>query len=220
MQLREICQLIEGTEDAAFVVDATGAIVAWNDAATHLFGLTASQALGQPCHEIIQGMDECREVCSLTCPVRQAIQSKHALRNFDMLVPTALGEKWCNVSVIIVPVTNGAPPHSIHILREIDTRKRLESLLHDFVLTRAGVPAEAVKAMLSAQPSVARQTPLSQRELEVLRLLAKGLKSAAIAKQLQLKPATVNNHIQHILQKLDAHSRLEAIRRAEKAGLI
>jgi DNA-binding CsgD family transcriptional regulator len=41
-----------------------------------------------------------------------------------------------------------------------------------------------------------------------------------IAKQLQISPTTVNNHIQHILKKLNAHTRLEALRRAERAGLI
>jgi DNA-binding NarL/FixJ family response regulator len=41
-----------------------------------------------------------------------------------------------------------------------------------------------------------------------------------VADQLHLSRTTINNHVQHILRKLDAHSRLEAIRRAEHARLI
>ncbi len=61
---------------------------------------------------------------------------------------------------------------------------------------------------------------LTDREREVLRLLAKGVTTAAIAERLGISRTTVNNHVQHILYKLNAHSRLEAIRRAEHAGLI
>jgi DNA-binding NarL/FixJ family response regulator len=61
---------------------------------------------------------------------------------------------------------------------------------------------------------------LTNRELEVLRLLAKGATTGAIANQLHISRTTVNNHIQRLLHKLNAHSRLEAIRRAERAGLI
>jgi DNA-binding NarL/FixJ family response regulator len=50
--------------------------------------------------------------------------------------------------------------------------------------------------------------------------LAKGVTTAAIAERLGISRTTVNNHVQHILHKLNAHSRLEAIRRAEHAGLI
>jgi DNA-binding CsgD family transcriptional regulator len=55
---------------------------------------------------------------------------------------------------------------------------------------------------------------------EILRLLARGATTTTIAQQLHVSRTTVNNHVQHILRKLDAHSRLEAIRRAEHAGLL
>jgi LuxR family maltose regulon positive regulatory protein len=45
----------------------------------------------------------------------------------------------------------------------------------------------------------------------VLQLLTEGLDGAAIAQRLFLSPATVRNHIQHILDKLGVHSRVEAV---------
>jgi DNA-binding NarL/FixJ family response regulator len=60
---------------------------------------------------------------------------------------------------------------------------------------------------------------LSARELEVLGLLADGLTQAEIAVGLVLSPRTVATHIQHILSKLDVHSRAHAVALALRNGL-
>lgn len=52
---------------------------------------------------------------------------------------------------------------------------------------------------------------LTERELEVLRLVAKGLNNRDIAKQLFISENTVKNHIRNILEKLQLHSRMEAV---------
>jgi DNA-binding NarL/FixJ family response regulator len=61
---------------------------------------------------------------------------------------------------------------------------------------------------------------LTVRELEVLKLLATGLSQAEIAGRLVLSPKTVGTHIQHILGKLDIHSRTQAVALAHQRGLI
>lgn len=60
---------------------------------------------------------------------------------------------------------------------------------------------------------------LTVRELEVLRLLARGQTQAQIAEQLFISPKTVGSHIQKILTKLDVHSRAHAVALAHKHGL-
>jgi LuxR family maltose regulon positive regulatory protein len=62
--------------------------------------------------------------------------------------------------------------------------------------------------------------PLSDRELEVLRLLASNLSAPEIAEELVIAVSTVRSHIKHIYGKLDAHSRYEAIEQARKLDLI
>lgn len=220
MTLREIGQIVSGTADAAFAVDATGSIVAWNDAAAKLFDRSASKVIGQSCHEVIQGRDEGGKVCCENCIVRQAVQRKRLLKNFDFLVPTGQGERWCNTIVVIAGAQNYKTPYAIHFLRQIDTRKRLELLVQDFVIDRTDLPPEQARKILNHKPSVACQTNLSHRELEILCLLSRGMKTKALASKLNLSAATVNNHIQHILQKTNTHNRLEAVRWAEGAGLI
>jgi len=61
---------------------------------------------------------------------------------------------------------------------------------------------------------------LTPRELEVLRLLAEGVPAVDIATELVIAPKTVSNHVQHILSKLDVHTRAEAVARAFELGVV
>ena len=63
-------------------------------------------------------------------------------------------------------------------------------------------------------------SPLTEREQEVLALLAEGLDQAKIARRLVLSPKTVGTHIEHILAKLGAHSRAEAVALAYRLQLV
>jgi DNA-binding NarL/FixJ family response regulator len=60
---------------------------------------------------------------------------------------------------------------------------------------------------------------LTPREREILSLLAQGEAQGAIAARLVISPSTVATHIQHILVKLDVHSRAEAVAVAHREGL-
>jgi len=61
---------------------------------------------------------------------------------------------------------------------------------------------------------------LTGREREILELIAEGLTNGAIAKRLYISVNTVRNHVQSVLAKLDAHSKLEALSVAIREGLI
>jgi PAS domain S-box-containing protein len=220
LRTEDITKMVASTSDAAFAVDGEGLIVAWNQAAETLFALSVGEAIGRQCGDIVQGADECGLVCSEQCTVRQAIAKRHPIRNFDLLMSTANGKRWCNASVLVAENGSATNPFAVHIIRPIDLRKRLEILLRDFVVSSTNVPLEEAVALISSTRAAAREAELTDRELEILRLLGKCDTTASIAGQLHISRTTVNNHVQHILRKLDAHTRLEAIRRAEHAGLI
>jgi HD-GYP domain-containing protein (c-di-GMP phosphodiesterase class II) len=91
---------------------------------------------------------------------------------------------------------------------------------------RAGkLDAEGVAAVLAAagHPVGRRQTwpaGLTTREVDVLRLVARGLSSKQIATQLVITPKTARNHIEHIYTKIDASSRVAASLFATEHGLL
>jgi LuxR family maltose regulon positive regulatory protein len=62
--------------------------------------------------------------------------------------------------------------------------------------------------------------PLSERELQVLALVARGASNREIAEQLVITVGTVKSHLNHILRKLDAQNRTEAAARARALGLL
>ena len=61
---------------------------------------------------------------------------------------------------------------------------------------------------------------LTERELEVLRFVAKGLNNREIAKHLFISENTVKNHVRNILEKLQLHSRMEAVMYAVREKLL
>ncbi|MFB9611892.1 response regulator [Kutzneria kofuensis] len=73
---------------------------------------------------------------------------------------------------------------------------------------------------MAAQPAGAEPTPeLTDRETEVLRLVAKGMTSRQIATRLGISHRTVENHVQSTLRKLQLHNRVELARYAIEHGL-
>jgi PAS domain S-box-containing protein len=220
MRLKEIRALVESTGDPAFAVDGLGLIVAWNSAAEALFGVTAEQTMGKPCGRIVQGADECGLVCSDACTVLPAARKRRPISNYDLQIETRQGRKWCNVSILIAQEAESTSPYCIHIVRPTDVPKRLELLMRDFIVTETGLSPESARRLGSLRHIPTGEAELTKRQGEILRLLVKGTTTVSIAAELHISRTTVNNHVQQILHKLNAHTRLEAIRRAERTGSI
>ena len=81
-------------------------------------------------------------------------------------------------------------------------------------------PSELQRLLLTGPVHHELEEPLTARELEVLRCLASGISTGAGAELLGISPATLRAHVQAILRKLGAHSRLEAVAEAARMGLI
>jgi DNA-binding NarL/FixJ family response regulator len=81
----------------------------------------------------------------------------------------------------------------------------------------------ATLARRDADEEPAKHAPapkLTEREMEVLRLVARGMNNRDIAKELYISENTVKNHVRNILEKLQIHSRMEAVMIAVREKLI
>ena len=80
------------------------------------------------------------------------------------------------------------------------------------------IDADALRA--GQQLGVRQLDGLSPRQRDVLRLLAAGMSTDEISKELALRPTTVRNHVANLLAELGVHSRLQAVVVARNIGLI
>jgi DNA-binding NarL/FixJ family response regulator len=106
------------------------------------------------------------------------------------------------------------------------TKDRAAAEIVDAVRTTASGEALISPAMLARLlPKLSRTqrtlgSDLTDRELDVLRRLARGSTNKVIASDLSLSVNTIRNYVQSILLKLDAHSKLEAVSTAVREGII
>ena len=75
-------------------------------------------------------------------------------------------------------------------------------------------------ARLSSVPSENSKNPLSEREREILRLIAQGFSNPEIGRHLHLAEGTIKNYVSAILQKTGTRDRTQAALRAQMTGWI
>jgi len=108
---------------------------------------------------------------------------------------------------------------SIHeLIAGIESAARGESLISPNIAAKV---LQRVRAT-STQPEIANtiRAELSDREIEVLKLIANGKDNALIAAELHISPKTVKNHISNILMKLQIDNRIQAAVYAVRSGIV
>lgn len=197
-------QLVTSTNDIGFVTDRDGVIRSWNEAAEESFGVPAEEAIGRACWELLDGKDAFgNDYCGPHCPlIRMALEDRQVRRCQLFLADAAGDRKPYSVTTLLIRGTEPLDPAIVHLLHPALWERR-----------RTCVEEPAVTANRE-------RGELTARELEVLALLAEGQATAEVAAALRISSATASNHIQHILHKLNVHSRLEAVLLAKKLKLV
>jgi DNA-binding NarL/FixJ family response regulator len=102
--------------------------------------------------------------------------------------------------------------------------QRLDDVINGVRAVAQGESVVSAKLLTRLLPRLHRQSgggaELTEREREILDLLARGLSNADIAQQLTISVHTVRNHVANLSAKLGAHSKLEALSIAVRQGLI
>ncbi|RVW08476.1 DNA-binding response regulator [Prescottella agglutinans] len=100
-----------------------------------------------------------------------------------------------------------------------EVERAIRAVAHGDMIVGAAVAAKALTAVAAPRPSSAVFPELTDREREVLDLIARGHDNATISRRLVLSPKTVRNHVSNVLAKLGLPDRSAAIVRAREAGL-
>jgi two-component system response regulator DesR len=107
-----------------------------------------------------------------------------------------------------------------YILKDDDYVSRIGTIIRDLAEGRIYLSPQAYQALAQATRAAETEQPLSEREVEILRLAKRGLPNPQIAQALHLSPGTVRNHLSAIYRKLGVHSRHEALQVAADRHLI
>lgn len=113
-----------------------------------------------------------------------------------------------------------------YLLKHLDSKTFLEALA-GLQRGEAALTGKSVKVLMNrlARPSTLNtqlksRIVLSDREIEILRLVAKGHSNAIISVEISLSENTIKYHIKNILQKLHAHNRTEAVLAAMREKML
>jgi two-component system NarL family response regulator len=146
-------------------------------------------------------------------PADEVATAVHAVANGDGLITPSMASKLLReFSALATRAAGATRPAQEHRPREAEEPAEQEAerpAEHE-----AERPAEQ-----AAGPPASAEPVLSPRELEVLTLVAEGLSNRSVADQLYISENTVKNHMGNILEKLQLHSRTEAVMYAVRRGL-
>jgi DNA-binding NarL/FixJ family response regulator len=147
-----------------------------------------------------------------------------------------LHEKWSNARVIILTTFNddayvfealrvGALGYLLKDLSGHELANAVQTVANGGVLIDPSVARKVVAEFARLTPSArpindGLPDPLTERELDVLRLLAEGMSNREIGNKLSLTEGTVKNYVTNVLQKIDARDRTQAALRGRELGLI
>ncbi|HMF08943.1 MAG TPA: LuxR C-terminal-related transcriptional regulator [Thermoanaerobaculia bacterium] len=204
----EALDRISRSGEAVFAIDSADRIILWNKRCEELLGRPAKSVLGKRCYEVMGGRDQNGNVyCYRNCPVafQARERPKDPVNRFQLSVEGPRGgRKWIDISLFAIPSYHPALSTVVHVLRE---GKQKETALEQ-ALAQEAHTREPLWPMTTND---GKPVDLTNREKEILRAMAEGLSTSAIAKRLFISPVTVRNHIQNILHKLSVHTKLSAV---------
>ena len=212
-ELALLFHALELSPDVVFVTDRRNRIVFWNDSARRLLGFTDEEAIGANCADLLAGCDGFgNRYCSKDCPVMRIANRGEVVRNFGLNLRTKDGSPIVT-SVSVLQLRAGAPDDYLlaHLVRAPESEVRAQAQTAE--PPRAGV-------VVARESGDVRARKLTTREVEVLGMLAAGRTTPDISQRLHISQLTARSHIQNILEKLEVHSKAEAVAFAFQKNLI
>jgi len=179
----------------AYAIDLSQTIMFWNAEAKRILEHEDDGVIGRKCYEVVQSLPADggdRPICMENCPAIVAANRGHIPPVSHVRMLCASGQRK---QVTVIPL----------ITTDQDDRLVLIHMFHETPVDRSTELASL---------------PLTPRELEVLSLLALGLRPTEIAEQLFISVHTVRKHIRNACEKLHVHGAMAAVVAAQRQHLL
>ena len=206
---REIQGLFESlvhSPDPVFATDRHLNVIFWNLSCERLFGFSEDEIVGSACASALGGCDTFgNRYCSEHCPVTEMAARGETIRHFGLRLRAKDG-RVIPIDVSVLHLAVRPPDHFVlaHILKPSELPERVAAEPHE------ATPPRPLLIAVRESPD-ARARKLTAREVEVLGMLAAGRSAPEIGGRLHISTLTARNHIQNILEKLEVHSKAEAV---------
>jgi DNA-binding CsgD family transcriptional regulator len=216
--MKNLPDLLNNSTDAMFAIDGDQQVVCWNHGCEDLTGVSAFQAIGSRCHEVLQGHEPCgRRFCKPNCPLGQLAKGGPSPKAVSLRIPTREnGKIQVNLGTMLIPSPVDQEWRVVHFMRR-GHRKSSAGLVARQDLgghTNGKDHPQGLGGNSSHGLCL-----LTEREREILRFLNHGLTTDAMSQHLHISTTTVRNHIQRLMAKLNVHSRVEAVTYAHRFHL-
>ncbi len=193
------------------------------DLAAEGFEVVATAATGVEAISRAKAVRPSVVVLDLNIPSPNGVEVTTSLMSFDepprVLVLSASGEQLDVLDAVKAGAT-GYMVKSASRQELVTAVQRVAAGDTVFTPGLAGLVLGEFRRLSEAPTAAGSETPrLTERETEVLRLVAKGLSYKQIAERLYLSHRTVQNHVQNTLRKLQLHNRVQLVRYAIEHGL-
>ena len=156
--------------------------------------------------------------------VTRKVRAEHP--NIEILIFTIFDEEEKVTEAIVAGAAGyllkGTPVEKIvEAIRDVHAGGAvIQPNLARSLLRLIGANAGSERGSLRPRPSGDATSVLTERELEILQIIAKGLSNNEVAKVLGLSKATIRTHLEHIYEKLDVTNRVEAVTEGIRQGII
>lgn len=212
-----VWQVLESLGESVAVVDRDYRLVWVRDP----FMNPAAQAaidMGDYCYSVFIGRDE---PCGKDCPVARVFATGRPCSiEKSFIGPDGL-ERWREARAFPIVDGNGRVAFVARIGFDITRRKQRQTRKNRAYENLAQTLDELNQLHLNQMPfQPPTGAPLTKRELEVLRLMAKGLSTPQLAEVLKVSSNTAKRHVANIFNKLGVNSRAQAAAWAAKQGLV
>ena len=209
-ELAPFFRALETSPDPVFVTDRFNRVVFWNQSARQLLGFGPDEAVGADCTELLRGCDTSgNRYCSDNCPIMQMANRGEIVREFNLTFHTKDAQVVkADVSILQLRAGRADEFFLVHLLRSQQQQQE----------QRVSPPRPHL--VTARESDDVRVRKLTAREVEVLGMLAAGRTTPEIAERLHISQLTARSHIQNILDKLELHSKAEAVAFAFQKNLI